>query len=106
MRFFDKIRTLVEAGEVRISAHGHEELLNDDIFVKDIICFKGVSVIQEYPEYKRGACVLVLQRDRKDQPVHVVWGIPAEKESPAVLVTAYRPDLEQWEPGFLKRKNR
>jgi hypothetical protein len=106
MTFFDRILKLVEAGDVRISAHGHDELLNDGIFVKDIVKFKGISVVQEYPEYRKGACVLVLQKDRNDSPVHVVWGIPAGKESPAVLVTAYRPDPEQWEPGFLKRRNK
>jgi len=45
MSFLDKICALVEMGDVRISAHGHEELLNDGIFVKDIVSFKGVSVI-------------------------------------------------------------
>ncbi len=106
MSLFDSIRALVEAGDVRVSAHGHEELLNDGIFVKDIVKLEGVSVIQEYPEYRKGACVLVLQKDRNNDSVHVVWGFPAGKENPAVLVTAYRPDPEQWEPGFLKRRNK
>ena len=104
MKLFDRIKLLIESGDVRISVHGYDELLNDGIFVKDIVALDGTQVIQEYPEYKKGPCVLVFQKDRKGLPVHVVWGIPAGKESPAVLVTAYRPDIEQWMPDFMTRK--
>lgn len=31
---------------------------------------------------------------KKKRPNHVVWGIPIGKSSPAVIVTAYRPDPE------------
>ena len=105
MNLFAKIRKLIELGDIRISAYGHEELLNDGIFVKDIVEIEKATVVQEYPEYRKGACVLVLQEDRNQLPVHVVWGIPAGKERPAVLVTAYRPDSEQWKPDFLTRKS-
>jgi hypothetical protein len=106
MSLFDKIRILIEAGDVRLSAHGYDELLNDAIFVKDIVALDGVRIVQEYPDYKKGPCILVLQKDRNGLPVHVVWGIPAGKESPAVLVTAYRPNSEQWEPDCVTRRRK
>jgi hypothetical protein len=106
MNLFDKIKSLIEAADVRISAHGYDELLNDGIFVKDVVALNGVRIIQEYPDYKKGPCVLVLQKDRDELPMHVVWGIPAGKESPVVLVTAYRPDLEQWEPDCVTRRRK
>jgi hypothetical protein len=46
-----------------------------------------------------------LQRDHQDHPIHVVWGIPRHATSPAVIVTAYRPDTEQWTDDFLRRKS-
>ena len=36
--------------------------------------------------------MLVLQHDGQGQSIHVVWGIARSTTSPAVVVTAYRPD--------------
>ena len=65
---------------------------------------KKAKIIESYPEYYKGACILVLQKDKNNNPIHVVWRIPKGKESPAVLVTAYRPDINLWDKTFTKRR--
>ncbi|TAJ24101.1 MAG: DUF4258 domain-containing protein [Nitrospirae bacterium] len=102
---FEQIQQLVQAGSVRISEHGYDEMVVDGILAREII--GGVAagvVVEDYPDYPKGPCVLVLQQDRGGHPVHVVWGIPKNERSPAVLVTAYRPDRERWEDDFLRRR--
>lgn len=100
-----RIVELVQAGEVRISAHGYDEMAEDRILAGEVIDGVGAAVVvEDYREFPKGPCTLVLQRGRDGSPIHVVWGIPRDQTSPAVLVTAYRPDPARWTDDFLRRK--
>ena len=101
---FETIVELVGRGEVKISAHGYDELAEDDIFVKDVVdTVSGGIVVEDYPNFPKGPCSLVLQKDRDGKPIHIVWGIPKGADSPAVVVTAYRPNPDQWSEDFTRR---
>ena len=101
----EQIQALVAVGEVRVSLHGYEELAADNVPVRDIIVgLSSAEPIEEYPNYPKGPCVLVLERDKSKQPIHVVWGIPAGQNSPAVVVTAYRPDPAKWDETWRGRR--
>lgn len=102
---YSEIITLIKNGKVFISSHGYDELANDSIFVKEILeTIDEAVVIKEYLDYSKGPCILVLQKDKSNKPVHVVWGIPKNSKSPAILVTAYRPDPERWNDDFSRRR--
>jgi len=102
---FELIKGLVASGTVRISDHGYDELAADGLTARDLII--GVAsgeVLEDYPLFPKGPCCLVLQYDSNETPVHTVWGIPSGHESPAVLLTAYRPVAEKWDAEFRRRK--
>ena len=101
---WQQFAALITAGDVRISEHGYDSLADDGLTVNELLT--GVSsavVIEEYPEYPKGAAVLVLQRAVDGSPVHAVWGVPRGYNRPAVLVTAYRPDPSIWDETFTGR---
>ncbi len=100
-----RIRELVACGEVKISGHGYDELAEDGLFADEVVgAVTDAVVVEDYPDFPKGPCVLVLQKNTAGKPVHVVWGIPKNASSPAVVVTAYRPDPQRWTQDFLRRR--
>lgn len=103
--FLTLVHNLLNAGSVKISEHGYDELADDDLTVSEIMNgIKDARIVEEYPDYPKGRCILLLQKDLNGNPVHALWGIPKGQNSPLVLVTAYRPDPKRWNKTFLKRK--
>jgi hypothetical protein len=96
---------LIGHGRVLVSAHGYDEMAEDGILASEAIEGAATAVVvEDYPEFGKGPCTLVLQRDRSGRPIHVVWGIPRGQTEPAVLVTAYRPDPTRWSDDLLRRR--
>ncbi len=100
----EQVITLVKKGETRVSEHGYDEIAADGILVRDLVAgIEGAELVEDYPNFAKGACVLLLQHDRDGNPVHSVWGIPKGETGPAVLVTAYRPDPRRWSDDLRRR---
>lgn len=101
------VRALVEQDKFRVSLHAAQELIADGLLIEPII--RDIStaiVVEDYPDYHKGAAVLVLQVDEAGEPIHLVWGLPKGESAPAVLVTAYRPDPQRWDASFTRRRQR
>ncbi|MFQ5423485.1 MAG: DUF4258 domain-containing protein [Phycisphaerae bacterium] len=104
-RTLGRVQKLLTHGDVRISDHGYDELAADAILAGEVIAgVRQAVVLEDYPDYIKGPCVLVLQHDDAGNPIHALWGIARETTSPAVLITAYRPDPEKWTADFKRRR--
>jgi len=103
--FIERVRDLLRTDDVRISEHGYDELSEDGLMAREVLAgVKEAVVVEEYLNYAKGPCVLLLQKDRAGEPIHVVWGIPKGHDKPVVLVTAYRPDPGRWDKTFTRRR--
>ena len=61
---FNRIRALISEGSVRISEHGYDELAAEGLLARELV--EGVEtaeLIEDYPAYPKGPCVLLLQRN-------------------------------------------
>jgi hypothetical protein len=102
-----RVQTLVARGDYIVSRHGYRELAADDIVAEDAVTGVATAVVvEDYPDSRKEPSVLVLQRDRNDRPIHVMWGVPKDGGTPAMLVTAYRPAPERWTADFMNRRRR
>jgi hypothetical protein len=69
---FQRIQALVSQKDIKVSEHGYDELSADDILIRDVVrSVHDAIVVEDYPDYPKGPCVLLLQRDQENQPVHV-----------------------------------
>jgi hypothetical protein len=101
----EKVLALVHQGKILISNHGYDELAADDITVAEAVDGLAEAVLVEhYPDYFKGPCVLILELDLGSKPFHAVRGIPKGTNEPAILTTAYRPDPNLWQTDFLARR--
>ena len=62
--------------------------------------FKG-ELVEDYPEDVRGHSCLLLGFEEDGDPVHVVCSPKVEY---LAIITAYRPDTEQWAQDFRRRR--
>jgi hypothetical protein len=45
---------------IRITAHAHQEMVEEDIALHDVLCaLRKGTVVENYPDHKRGPCCLV-----------------------------------------------
>ena len=62
--FIDRVRDLIRTGDVRISEHGYDELADDALTARELLgSIQEAVVVEEYLNYAKGPCVLLLQND-------------------------------------------
>lgn len=102
----EQIQALVAAGQWIPSGHGglrrDQRGLDDADLIYDIA---EATVVELYDEHGQQPAVLLLQHDRSGTPIHVLWGFHSVTGD-ALVITAYYPGLDRWEPDLTTRRQR
>ena len=97
------IKDAVNSGKIEWQRHALEKMMERDIsrkIVKNVLL--AGAVIEDYPDDKPFSSALFLGWV-KEEPFHVVSAFDSNTGY-CFIVTAYKPDLEHFEPGFKERK--
>lgn len=88
------IRESVARGVYELSLHADDERLADDLSIDDLEeVLRSATILEDYPEDRRGHSCLVLGYVR-EEPVHVVCGLT--RQNTLMIVTVYRPAPPRW----------
>jgi hypothetical protein len=74
--FVDDIRRLVETGAVITSDHARGRLQEKSISYRQLVSsLAGAEVLERYPEYWHGPCLLARHIMADGAIAHAVWGM-------------------------------
>ena len=89
-----RIKSQAGAGAFRVTQHAHQEMVEEEITLDEVVqAIQRGEILEVYPEHRRGACCLVNGFTDEGRPLHLVCttGQPL-----LILITAYQPRLPKW----------
>ena len=92
-----KAQESIRAGRYRMSSHAESEREAEGILTRKIeesLLSPECAVVEDYPDDPRGHSALILGFSSEGLPLHVLLGF-AESDI-IVVITVYRPDLDEW----------
>jgi hypothetical protein len=67
------IRTLATRRNLKLTTHAHQEMVAENIATAELLSSLGCcSILENYPDHKRGACCLVCGQADSGRYIHVV----------------------------------
>ena len=89
-----RIRGQVERQEVRVTKHALAEMIEEAITLDEVFeAMVSGSVVENYPEHRRGACCLFGGRTAENRPLHVVC---TTAQPVLIVITVYQPKPPKW----------
>ncbi|MDA8337646.1 MAG: DUF4258 domain-containing protein [Peptococcaceae bacterium] len=97
-----QVQNQATTGNYLVSQHCQQEMAEEDIDIVDVIdTLISGTIIENYPEHRRGGCCLVNGVAGNGRPLHVV----CTTELPTlILITVYEPKSPKWLTSFQRRR--
>ena len=92
------IRSLAVKRAVKLTLHAQQEMLEDDVSVAELLsCLEECTLLEHYPDHRRGSCCLVGRRTFKGRFLHVVC---TTERPELIIITVYEPKPPKWNTPF------
>lgn len=99
-----EVRKINQPENIILTEHTRIRLIERNITMRDIIkCIDTGEIIKQYDDDKPFPSCLILGMSINERYIHVVI---STNDNYIHLITAYFPNLEQWETDFKTRKGR
>jgi hypothetical protein len=92
------VHILATQREIQLTIHGHQEMVAEDIATVELLsALSRCTVLENYPDHKRGACCLVCGQADSGRYLHVVCSTDRPE---LIIITMYEPKPPKWETPF------
>ena len=89
-----EIRKRAKAGNVRLTLHAQQEMIEESIKIADIYqAIASGQILENYPLHQRGACCLLGGQDIQGRNIHIVC---TTAQPVLIIITAYLPLPPKW----------
>ena len=100
----DELRKINKPENIAVTEHARIRLIERNITMQDVIkCIETGEIIKQYEDDKPFPSCLILGISINNRYLHIVVSMD---NNFIHLITAYYPNLEQWEPDYKTRKAR
>jgi len=90
----ERIQSQAKAKNIRVTQHAHQEMVEEDISLDEILeaIYRG-QILENYPKHRRGACCLLYGITSSGRPLHIVCttALPV-----LIIITVYEPKAPKW----------
>ncbi len=93
-----QLRRNAENEDIRVTAHAHQEMVEDNFRLQDVIeALQDAVLLENYSQHKRGPCCLICGKTSDNRYIHIVCTTSKEL---TVIITVYEPQLPKWKTPF------
>jgi len=90
----ERIKSQSQEGNIFITQHAHQEMVEEDITLDDVMeTISTGSILENYPEHRRGACCLLGGSIKAGRSIHIVC---TTARPVLIIITVYEPKPPKW----------
>lgn len=98
----ENIKRQAKNENIRLTQHGQQEMVEEDIKLSDLFeAIAASEILENYPEHQRGSCCLLYGITNSDKNLHIVCttSLPI-----LIVITVYIPKPPKWITSTERRK--